>query len=649
MATDEIPVIEIQRDNKEKHIVNAWWKIDDDEKIYTSVVAIVKSIKKNQSYRRTDHLRFARLYTNTDFDQFLTGVAAGYFGRRLSFNVARATVDTACAKISKSRPRPLFLTSAGNFKQIRRAKNLTKYIDGVFYDGKIHKVGKRVFRDACIFGTGAMKIYPKDGKMVYERVFIDEITVDDLDGRDGEPRQLHQTKLIHRDVLYGMFADADSKKEKERINKVIENTPRFSQSTIRSAVDMVQVIESWHLPSGKDSGDGKHTICTEQGTLFAEEWDKPYFPFCFISWNPSVLGFFGEGLVSQVVGIQLEINLLLLRIKEALELMAVPRILVEEGSGVNASAITDEIGGIIRYRGTKPDAVTWSGMNRETYDYLEYLYRKAFEDTGISQLSAMSKKPAGLDSGVALREFQDIETERFAIVAEAWQDFYLDAARITIDIQRALAEENKNLFVNVKGKDFIETIKWKDVDLDDDQFVMQVFPTNLLPKTPEGQLQFTQELLQSGLIDPAEGLSLLNFPDLEGFFNLRVAAYEDISQILENIIDDQDYTPPDEYMDLQLAIRVAQSTYLRSKTDGTSALSKELLLRFIDECADLIALKNMPPPTPQPGEALPPDAGQGAGQPLGPIPADVPPAPGVTARPERAPRSDLMRINPNRR
>lgn len=588
MASD-IPVINYGTDSRDS-FTNAWWTVEKE--VHGHIFAKVQAIRDNQSNRRVDWLRFARLYTNTDFDQFISGIVAGAFGRRLSFNVCRSCVDTATAKIAKAKHRPLFLTENGNFSQQNRAKKLTQYSDGMFADLKIYNCGKQVFKDASIFGTGAIKFFNSNGGPKAERVFIDEIVVDEVDGRNMMPREMHQTKMIHREVLVDTFP-----KFKKEIAAATLNWDQ-NKKIRKTTSDMIGVVESWHLPSGLKAKDGRHVIALENITLLDEVYEKDYFPFVFLRWNNPLLGFYGEGLVAQLVGIQLEINTVLLRIKEAQELVAVPRIWVEEGSGVATSQLTNEIGAIGKYRGQAPIFQTPIGMNREVYDYLEYLYRKAFEDTGISQLSASSKKPAGLDSRVALREFQDIETERFSIIAEAYQQMYLDAASILIDLQRDLADAGEDPKVKVKGRDFIETIKWKDVDLENDKFIMQAYPTNLLPRTPEGQLEFTQELVQSGFIETEEALSLLNFPDLKGFFNLKTAAIDDIKFILENIIEHKEYTAPEAYMDLQLAVKMSQAAYLRSKTDGTPEDVKELLRRFIDECTDMLSAATAPEPVP---------------------------------------------------
>ena len=558
-----------------------WWKEKDDS-LYQHIVPVVNAITQHQSARSLDNLRYARLYANRDFDNFVLHSMSEYFGRKITFNVCKATIDTACAKIAKAKPRPLFLTTNGNYQQQRRAEKLTQYMDGMFDEIRMWDIGRSCFRDAGIFGTGITKFYKGNGRVCAERAFPDEIVIDELEARDGNPRQLHQRKLAHREVLLDTFPKAAD---------IIRKANPFSDSRykVKTSGDLVLIIESWHLPSGDGAKDGKHSIVVDSGTIFAEQWDKKYFPFAFQRWNTPVFGFFGEGLCSELVGIQLEINLILQRIKESQELVAIPRVYIENSSQIIADHLTDEIGGVVRYSGSPPLFQTPTAQNREMYDYLEYLYNKAFLISGISQLSASSKKPAGLDSGVALREYQDIESERFAIVADNYQQYYLDSAKIIVDLSRDLAEENSNLTVKVRGRDFIDTIKWKDVDLEDDVFIMSVFPTNLLPRSPEGQLQFTQELIQSGFIEKDEGLSLLNFPDLKGFFSLRTAAIDDIKFYLERMLEHGKYEPPEPFMDLRLALKMAQSSYLRSKVNGIPEARLELLRRFMDQCEQLLS------------------------------------------------------------
>jgi hypothetical protein len=588
---NESPVLEIK---------NKWWGVDP-KSAFQHTFGVVQAIETNQNYRQIQNLKYARLYSNME----LLGFYGTLFSRtanspvmsnRVTLNVIKACVDTAASKISKNKPRPMFLTSGGNFKQQRRAKQLTKYMDGAFEAANLYNIAQLIFTDAGVMGTGAIKFYKDEAnaRICAERVLIDEIIVDDAEGMYGHPRQLHQRKYIHREVLLDMFP-----KHKNMIMAATGGVKGENSST--TAADLIKVIESWHLPSGKDAGDGKHLICIENCTLFSEDYKKSYFPFVFYRWSPRLVGFFGAGLAEELIGIQVEINKLLRTIQLAQHQMAVPRVFVENSSMVNTSHLTNEISGIVKYTGTAPIFGVAPSMSPEVYAHLENLYRKAFEITGVSQMSATSKKPSGLNSGAALREYSDIESERFIVAGQRWEQMFMEAAEIIVDLSRDMFTDNKNLKVKVKGSKFLETIKWSEVDMEDDQFVMRVFPTSILPSTPSGKLAMIQELMTSGFIEKAQAMSLLDFPDLQSFMNLQNAAIDDINMLLEKMIENGEYNSPEPYMNLKLAINMTQSAYLRAKTESVPEERLELLRTFMDDCNDILASAEQPsmPPPPE--------------------------------------------------
>jgi len=445
--------------------------------------------------------------------------------------------------------------------------------------------------------------------------FRDEFIVDYYDGMYGTPRQIHQVKYMDRTVLAEMFPDSKN---------AIMSAPNGLSASAQAAstVDMVKVIESWHLPSGEGADDGARTICIETATLHSEEYNKAYFPFVFLRYSDRLAGFYGQGVVEQIVGVQIEVNKTLRNIQRAQHLVAVPRVLVDATGSLPTSQISNEIGSLIKYTGSKPEFFTPKGMNPEVYNHLQWLISSAFEIVGVSQLSAGSKKPAGLDSGVALREYSDIESERFAIVGQRYENFFLEISKIIVDMSRDIYTEDKSLSVNIKGKDFIQTIKWADVDLADDSFIMQLFPTNMLPKTPAGRLQAVQELVQGGFIDKDIALDLLDFPDLQGAMNLGTANINLIKKQLDDIMESGEYSPPEPAMDLQRALTMAQNTYLEVRAKNIGEDELELLLRYIDDCNRLIMLATPAAPA-------------------------VPTEPGSEiAVPEAAPTSDLLPLGP---
>lgn len=608
-----------------------WWR-EKESALFSHMFGVVNSIETQQSWRYLNNIRYARLYANYELLGFygtLFSQAANMplNNNRLTLNVTKACIDTASAKIAKNRPKPLFLTSGGNWTEQRRAQKLTKYVEGAFDAADVYKKGPLSFTDAGIMGTGVVKIYPDKEKAMIcvDRVLTDEIVVDDADGMYGEPRSLYQRKYIDRDVLCEMFP-----KHEKQIRSATIGVKGDSQSA--TSANLIKVIEGWHLRSGESAKDGTHAICIENATLFLEDWNKDYFPFAFYRWSPKVVGFWGGGLAEELVGIQLEINKTLRTIQKSIDITCVPRVWVENSSKVNTAHITNEIGAIGKYTGTPPVFNTAQALSPEVYAHLQNLYNKAFEVTGVSQMSATSQKPKGLDSAVAMREYQDIETERFVLAGQRYEEFFMDIANIMVDQSRDLYENlketGKDLKVKVKGAKFIETIQWKDVDMENDKFIMRVYPTSLLPNSPQGRLQRVQELMKAGFIDKEVGMSLLDFPDIESYMSLQTASIDDIKMIIENMIEKGEYQVPEPQMNLGLAQKMVQSAYLRGKTDSVPEERLELLRRFMDDINELMNMAQ-PPPAPPPVDPMA----------AGVMPGDVP-----IADPMAPPQSDLLPV-----
>ena len=587
----------------------AWWNQEGDDTA-NSVQAVVNNITENQTYLRTLNYKYARLYGNLEifglgYGAYSSSTPQTVASNAITYNVVKSVIDTAAAKISKNKPRPLFLTSGGNYNQQERAKSLTKYIDGVFYDTDAYVKAQEAFVDSCVFGTGCLKILIQDNRIQLERVSPTEIVVDDADGRYGKPKQMHQVRLVARQVLLDAYPEKG-----EYIASA--QTALEASGQVSDIADMIEVTESWYL-------EKKHAITISNCTLFEEPYTKDYFPFVFYKWNERLAGFFGQGVIENIVGIQIEINKILRTIQKAQSLAAVPRVFLENGSKVSSAQWTNQIGAIVKYTGAKPTVDTAQAMNAEIYNHLKWLISSAYESTGISQMSAQAKKPSGLDSGVALREFNDIESERFMINGQRYENMFLELATVIIDMSRDIYAADKGLKVNVVGGDFIETIKWKDVDLRDDEFIMKVFPASLLPTTPSGRLQKVQELIQSGMISPEEGRSLLEFPDIESFSSLESADKDLTKKMVNLIVEGGEYNPPEPEQNLEYCAQYAQKSYLEGIINDLPEARLELLLRYIDDANRLAGLI----------------------QPETPVAAPAAPAP-LAAVPEALPINDLI-------
>jgi hypothetical protein len=190
---------------------NRWW-LANKNNLYQELFAYVSALDNRQTYREADNLRFARLYGN--YQQMGLGafnysrIEASYsVTNRVTLNVIQSLIDTVVSKITKNKPKATFLTSGGDFSLQRKAKKLTKFVEGIYSYSEFYEKAAMAFQDACIFGTGCIKIFIENGQIKTERVIISEIKVDDIEAYYGKPRQIHQEKFIEKSVLKAMFPE----------------------------------------------------------------------------------------------------------------------------------------------------------------------------------------------------------------------------------------------------------------------------------------------------------------------------------------------------------------------------------------------------------------------------------------------------------
>ena len=602
---------------------NRWW-LANKKNLYQELFAYVSKLDSRQQYRVADNLTFARLYGNYDhvgLDAFNYSRAVSTYNvtNRVTLNVVQSMVDTVVSKVTKNKPKATFLTSGGDFSLQSKAKKLTKFVEGIFSFTDFYQLAALAFKDSCIFGTGCLKIFVENGEIKAERVFIGEIKIDDIESYYGKPRQVHQEKWLPKDVVKAMFPGF----ELEIDNASYPDEKTFQNVQGSRLKDMVRVIESWHLPSGPNAKDGKHTICISTATLLDEPYYKDYFPFVFFRWNTRPVGFFGQGLAEQLQGIQLEMNKILRTIQVSMHLVSVPKLLVEASSKIVSSHLNNRIGGVIKYAGTPPQYAPLGGIPGELFSHLDRLFSRAYEIAGVSQLAAQSQKPAGLDSGKALREFNDLETERFMSVAKRYEKCFMDAAEIMIETAKDLYELKGDYKVKAKDGIFIDTISWKDVNMDADKYMMQIFPTSALSSTPAARLADVQDLLAAGFIDKEDALKLLDFPDLEAAMNLLNADSNNLERLIETMMDEGKYFPPEPYQNLENAVRKVQQAYLLYRMQGAPEDRLELLRQFMEDCQNLIEKAAQPEGPPMPMSGGP---GPEAGAPAPEAPAPQAPA-----------------------
>lgn len=582
----------------------SWWKARSKADLNEQVLSTASFLKEQQQYRFRQASTHARLYSNLPLANF----AGSNFTKmsqpsnlpsdRPTMNVIQSCVDTLVSRLSQSRPRPVFLTDNGDYKERKLAKSLNTFIQGELYQTKAHELAENILRDASVMGTGVLKVFEHDNKVCIERTLATELFVDNNDAFYGRPRSMYQLKLVDRSLLAEMFPEY-----KSEVQKAENAYPDASGESQKTMADQVMVVEAWHLRSGKKSTDGRHVISCSAGILLDEEYEKDDFPFVFLHYSPRMVGFWAQGLAEQLIGTQVEINKILVTISQSINLVGVPRIFVEDGSKVVKAHLNNAVGSIVTYRGTKPQYEVAPCVPVEMYNQLQRLVDYAYQQSGISALSATSQKPAGLNSGAAMREYDDLQTDRFAVLNKRYDRLFIDLAYKIIDKAREICEREGSYSTVYPDKNGAREVDLPSAQLEDKEYVIQCYDSSSLPKDPAGRLEKVTEMMQAGIIDPNEGRRLLDFPDLSQVDKLATAAEERIYKMLDAIVEKGSYQPPDPFTNIELGLKIVNQYY---NLYDASALEERKLEMLRNWQSQLLALQQaaMPPaPMAAPGGA----------------------------------------------
>jgi hypothetical protein len=416
---------------------------------------------------------------------------------------------------------------------------------------------------------------------VAERVVWDEIVVDEREARSCAPRQMHQRKLVDRRALQDMFPDAKDAIMSAGASAQAQTWIGWQTRPQGPTRDDVVVIESWRL--GTNDAPGRHTICVDTGVLLDEEWEHDWFPFVPFRWQSRVTGYYGRGVVEDIAEHQRQARRLSWMIDKILHQVAVPRTFVHISDAALGIKLTNQIGAIVPYKTREPSIRTPTNTIGEHYHRLERIKQSAFEVVGISRLSAQALKPAGLESAVALREYNDMETSRFAIQAQNYERWYVDVMRLMFAWSKVMHQDgDSSPRVWHRARNASEEIEWAQVDLDDVPYTMDLDASSALARTPAGRTATVIEWAQAGIINTDEARKLLQHPDLGSAMSVYNAAIEDIDAAIEDMLDGE-VVVPEPYQHLTMGLWRVQMRYLDAKRSGAPEDVLELMRNWMSQ------------------------------------------------------------------
>ncbi len=432
-------------------------------------------------------------------------------------NVIKSCIDTLVSKIASQKVRPFFNTVNGTFRDMQIVKQAQQLFDALYDEQNVNKIISDCFRDSGIFDTGIIYV-DKETKKI-SRVMPWQIS---FDNKEASYNSL--TRLLWK----------------------MENYPvtllPFNSKNIQNIRQSVTYYRYYNL------NDKKLVHWVPELDYYKEEvWDRDVLPFIFLFYDDPIKSGSTTSIVDQLWGLQEAIDAILVKIKDASQLSSPLKYFVPESSTIKVKKLTNRTGEIITYTAlpnqtTSPITTAVEPfMDPQWTQLLDKFKQDAYEQCGISQLSATSQKPQGLNSGVALSTMEDIESDRFEIQLNNVIRAYTDLAKLCI----ALFDENEDI---LPANRLRQSIKWADIVQAQEQLVVQFSAAENLSKDPTQRAQQVNMLVQMGAIPQSRVTALMEIPDsVQGYSlanNAINAVMAVIDDCLENgVMDVPDYIP----------------------------------------------------------------------------------------------------------
>ena len=420
-------------------------------------------------------------------------------------NIIASCIETLCSKIASQKVRPFFNTVNGTFKEMQTARQAQIFFDLLYEENNVNKVVTSAFRDACIFDKGIVKI-----------------------GDEG----------ISNRLPWNIFVDPKEVSYKQ-VTQVAEKLPKTPGRLLKLKYGITKGVDfnlDYTVYEYYDVMEHKKAVYVQElNYVKIEEYEPNVIPYLFIYYSDPIKGNTSQSVVDQLYGIQMQIDELLTVIKDSIQMNPGMTLLVPRSSNIKTNMLSNRTGQIVQYDpipGQSANPVTYATndiISPQFVEMLDKLKNDAYEIVGISQLSATSQKPDGLNSGVALSTMEDIESDRFETQLNNVIRLYVDIAKTCLDIFPP--DEN------ILPDDLVRAnIKWADIVAARNNMKIQFSAAQSLSKDPSEKLKQLTTLAMAGVIPQSHIATLMELPDLQSGYNLTNNAFNAVYTFIDDVI-----------------------------------------------------------------------------------------------------------------
>lgn len=423
--------------------------------------------------------------------------------RAPSTNVIKSVIDSLVSKLSNNKVRPFFAPVDGTFKTKKVIRQAQQFFD-IYYDKiNLNNIISETFKDACIFDIGYIIINP----FTFEVERVPSYCIEELNV-NGE-NKVALIKWIHQPSLILDKYGIEAKRQYINVEMLIKEN------------EAILYVDEKKVKTIPTNG----------------------YPIVNVYYNEPINNGKTVSIVDELEGIQTQIDLINAKIAATSQLTPANLVFIDEQSGLKSSDINNKDCQIYPV-GIQPgntanpvNVVTpvpfdpyWSSM-------LDFYINKAYDMIGISQLSAQSRKPSGLDSGIALQTMEDIESDRFEVQVNHFINAYINVTRKLIEI---IPED----FEILPADKYQSTMTWAALKEQNDLYKVQYSAATALSKEPSERAKQIIQMSQIGLITPSKAAELMDMPDLTDAYSDAEAMEMAVAAVINNAVEYDLYEVP---------------------------------------------------------------------------------------------------------
>ena len=489
---------------KNTTIKNAW----SDREYISHLSSRIEGKLDYYSYKLARYINRADVdLRNYDYQYYYSAPISllqdGDLLRAPSTNVIKSVIDSLVSKLSNNKVRPFFAPVDGTFKTKKVIRQAQQFFD-IYYDKiNLNNIISETFKDACIFDIGYIIINP----FTFEVERVPSYCIEELNV-NGE-NKVALIKWIHQPSLILDKYGIEAKRQYINVEMLIKEN------------EAILYVDEKKVKTTPTNG----------------------YPIVNVYYNEPINNGKTVSIVDELEGIQTQIDLINAKIAATSQLTPANLVFIDEQSGLKASDINNKDCQIYPV-GIQPgntanpvNVVTpvpfdpaWSAM-------LDFYINKAYDMIGISQLSAQSRKPSGLDSGIALQTMEDIESDRFEVQVNHFINAYINVTRKLIEI---IPED----FEILPADKYQSTMTWATLKEQNNLYKVQYSAATSLSKEPAERAKQIIQMSQIGLITPSKAAELMDMPDLTDAYSDAECMEMAVSAVINNAVEYDLYDIP---------------------------------------------------------------------------------------------------------